>query len=287
MQTEGRRSSSNVEDRRRMSPKGKMALGGGTAAILLIILQLLMGGDSSQILEQVQQMSQPQQGQVADQPTDPQEDKMAEYVSVALADNEDVWNKLFAENGMQYAEPKLVLFRESTESACGYASAATGPFYCPPDQKIYIDLTFFDQLQSRFGAKGGDFAMAYVLAHEVGHHVQNQLGTLDKVHRARQTMSEKEANKVSVSAELQADFYAGVWAHHNQQMKGVLERGDIEEALSAASAVGDDQIQKKTQGYVVPESFTHGTSEERMKWFMLGYESGDLRKGNELFRSRR
>lgn len=287
MQTEGRRSSSNVEDRRRMSPKGKMALGGGTAAILLIILQLLMGGDSSQILEQVQQMSQPQQGQVADQPTDPEEDKMAEYVSVALADNEDVWNKLFAENGMQYAEPKLVLFRESTESACGYASAATGPFYCPPDQKIYIDLSFFDQLQSRFGAKGGDFALAYVLAHEVGHHVQNQLGTLDKVNRARQTMSEKEANKVSVSAELQADFYAGVWAHHNQQMKGVLERGDIEEALSAASAVGDDQIQKKTQGYVVPESFTHGTSEERMKWFMLGYESGDLKKGNELFRSRR
>ena len=276
-----------MEDRRRMSPKGKMALGGGTAAILLIILQLLMGGDSSQILEQVQQMSQPQQGQVADQPTDPEEDKMAEYVSVALADNEDVWNKLFAENGMQYAEPKLVLFRESTESACGYASAATGPFYCPPDQKIYIDLSFFDQLQSRFGAKGGDFALAYVLAHEVGHHVQNQLGTLDKVNRARQTMSEKEANKVSVSAELQADFYAGVWAHHNQQMKGVLERGDIEEALSAASAVGDDQIQKKTQGYVVPESFTHGTSEERMKWFMLGYESGDLKKGNELFRSRR
>jgi hypothetical protein len=269
-----------------MSPKGKMALGGGTAAIILIILQLLMGGDSSQILEQVQQMSQPQ-GQVADQPVDPQEDKMAEYVSVALADNEDVWNKLFAENGMEYVEPKLVLFRESTESACGYASAATGPFYCPPDQKIYIDLSFFDQLQSRFGAKGGDFAMAYVLAHEVGHHVQNLLGTLDKVHRAKQTLGEKEANKVSVSAELQADFYAGVWAHHNQRMKGVLERGDIEEALSAASAVGDDQIQKKTQGYVVPESFTHGTSEERMKWFMLGYESGDLSKGNELFRSRR
>ena len=286
MRTEGRRSSSNVEDRRRMSPKGKIAVGSGAAAILLIILQLLLGGDSSQVLEQVQQMSQPQE-QTADQPTDPAEDKMAEYVSVALADNEDVWNKLFAENGMQYAEPKLVLFRESTESACGFASAATGPFYCPPDQKIYIDLSFFDQLQSRFGAKGGDFALAYVLAHEVGHHVQNQLGTLDKVHRARQTMSEKEANKVSVSAELQADFYAGVWAHHNQQMKGVLERGDIEEALSAASAVGDDQIQKKTQGYVVPETFTHGTSEERMKWFMLGYESGDLRKGNELFRSRR
>lgn len=269
-----------------MSPKGKIAVGSGAAAILLIILQLLLGGDSSQVLEQVQQMSQPQE-QTADQPTDPAEDKMAEYVSVALADNEDVWNKLFAENGMQYAEPKLVLFRESTESACGFASAATGPFYCPPDQKIYIDLSFFDQLQSRFGAKGGDFALAYVLAHEVGHHVQNQLGTLDKVHRARQTMSEKEANKVSVSAELQADFYAGVWAHHNQQMKGVLERGDIEEALSAASAVGDDQIQKKTQGYVVPETFTHGTSEERMKWFMLGYESGDLRKGNELFRPRR
>jgi uncharacterized protein len=278
MQTEGRRESGNVEDRRRMSGGGKVALGGGAIGIIVLLIQLFMGGDPAQLINQAQQQTQQTQGN--DATIDPEEDAMAKFVSVALADNEDVWNKIFTENNMQYQEPKLVLFRGATESACGSASSATGPFYCPADQKVYIDLTFFDELQSRFGAKGGDFAVAYVLAHEVGHHVQNILGTSGKVHEAQERLSKEEGNKLSVALELQADFYAGVWAYHNQKMKNVLEDGDIEEAMSAASAVGDDRIQKQAQGYVVPESFTHGTSEQRMYWFKLGYSTGDLSKGD-------
>jgi predicted metalloprotease len=186
--------------------------------------------------------------------------------------------------GKDYQEPRLVLYRRGTESGCGMANSAVGPFYCPADHKVYMDLTFFDDLKSRFGAKGGDFAIAYVIAHEVGHHVQNLLGTFDQVQQEQQRLSKSQANKLSVSVELQADFYAGVWAHHAQQMKDILEPGDIEEALSAASAVGDDHLQKQSQGYVVPDAFTHGTSEQRMYWFKRGFESGDLKQGNTFAR---
>jgi hypothetical protein len=205
---------------------------------------------------------------------------MARFISVALADNEDVWNQVFTEMGSTYDEPVLVLFRDGTESACGFAATATGPFYCPGDHKVYMDLSFFDELKTRFGAQGGDFAVAYVLAHEVGHHVQTLLGISGKVQEQRKRLPEAEGNKLLVALELQADFLAGVWAHYTQKYKNVLEEGDIEEALSAASAVGDDRIQKKTQGYIVPDSFTHGTSEQRMYWFKKGYTTGDLNQGN-------
>lgn len=272
----GRRESDNVEDRRRMSG-GKIALGGGAVGIIILLINLFMGGDPAQLLNQLQQQ---QTTQGSDAPIDPAEDEMAKFVSVVLADNEDVWTKIFSENNLQYEAPKLVLFRGATESGCGSASSSTGPFYCPADKKVYIDLSFMDELKNRFGAKGGDFALAYVLAHEVGHHVQNLLGTSGKVHEMESQVGETEANKLSVALELQADFYAGVWTHYNEQMNHVLEDGDIEEALSAASAVGDDAIQKKIQGRVVPDAFTHGTSEQRMYWFKLGLQTGDISKGN-------
>lgn len=278
MKWEGRRASGNVEDRRRISG-GKLALGGGAIGIVFLLINLFMGGDTSQLLQQLPQLLSEQQ-QTESSNINPEEDKMAQFISVALADNEDVWHDLFKRNGLQYREPKLVLFRGATQSACGDANAAIGPFYCPADEKVYIDLSFFDELQNRFGAKGGDFAIAYVLAHEVGHHVQHLLGTSDKVHSAQQRLSEKDGNKLSVALELQADFYAGVWAYHNDKTKNVLETGDIEEALSAANAVGDDRLQKQAQGYVVPDAFTHGTSEQRIYWFKRGFETGDLNKGN-------
>ena len=202
---------------------------------------------------------------------------MGKYVATVLADTEDVWHKIFKENGMTYIEPKMVLFRGSVESACGGATSASGPFYCPGDQKIYMDLDFFDELQTRFGAQGGDYAIAYVIAHEVGHHVQTLLGTSGKVRQLQQKLSKEEGNKLSVSLELQADFYAGLWTHYNSKY---LDEGDIEEALSAAHAVGDDAIQKKMQGHVVPDSFTHGTSEQRVKWFGKGFKTGDIQQGD-------
>lgn len=277
MQWQGRRQSGNVEDRRRMSG-GKLAIGGGVIGIIFLLVQLFMRGDSSQLLNQVQQ--QINTGQIQDAAINPEEDQMAQFVSVVLADNEDVWNKIFTNSGLEYKEPKLILFRGSTESGCGSASASIGPFYCPADQSVYMDLAFFDELKNRFGAQGGDFAIAYVVAHEVGHHIQNLLGTSKKVHEQQQALSERDANKLSVALELQADFLAGVWAHHNEKMKSVLEEGDIEEALSAASAVGDDHLQKQTQGYVVPDAFTHGTSEQRIYWFKRGFQSGDITLGN-------
>ena len=270
----GRRQSGNVEDRRGFSG-GKIAIGGGLIGIVYIVINLLMGGDPGNVLNQFQE-----QTQQSSAPTDSAEDEMARFVSVALADNEDVWNAIFTEQGKRYEEPVLVLFRDATESGCGSASSSSGPFYCPADRKIYIDLSFMDELKTRFGAKGGDFALAYVLAHEVGHHVQNLMGTSGKIHEMRSRLSESQANKLSVALELQADFYAGVWAHHNQKLNNVLEEGDIEEALSAASAVGDDAIQKKIQGRVVPDAFTHGTSEQRMYWFTRGYKSGEINDGN-------
>ena len=203
-----------------------------------------------------------------------------EFVKTLMADNEDVWTQIFEENGLTFEAPKLILFSGQVETACGGASSASGPFYCPGDRTIYMDMSFFEELRTKFGAKGGDFAVAYVIAHEFGHHIQTLLGTSGKVHQLQQTKSEKEGNKLSVALELQADFYAGLWTHYNENKNAMLEEGDIEEALSAANAVGDDAIQKKMQGQVVPDSFTHGTSQQRMYWFNRGFESGDIKKGD-------
>lgn len=266
----GRQGSGNVRDRRGMG--GKLALGGGVGGIIVLLLSLLLGNNPLETIN-VGSSSGVRQTTAA-------EDEQAKFVSVVLKDTEDVWNTLFPQVfGAPYQEPTLVLFSETDQSGCGFASAATGPFYCPLDNSVFIDLSFYDQLSNRFGASG-DFAMAYVVAHEVGHHVQNLLGTSSKVHDARQQMNEREGNKLSVALELQADFYAGVWAHHAQQMNNILEPGDIEEALAAANAIGDDRLQKQSQGQVVPDAFTHGTSAQRMYWFKKGFETGDVKQGN-------
>lgn len=274
----GRRQSGNVEDRRGMSG-GKIAAGGGAIGLVILLINMFMGGDSGELLNGLQQQMQQSDTQT-EVPLTEEDKKMGDFVRVVLADTEDVWKKIFAENQMTYVEPKLVLFRGGVQTACGGASSASGPFYCPGDQKVYMDLDFFDELKSRFGAEGGDFAIAYVIAHEVGHHVQTLLGTSAQVRERQQQLSESGANKLSVALELQADFYAGLWTHYNEQMNQILEQGDIEEALSAANAVGDDAIQKKTQGQVVPDSFTHGSSEQRMYWFKKGYTSGDINEGD-------
>lgn len=270
----GRRESSNVDDRR--SSSGGKFFVGGTIGVIILVIKFFMDGDPTQLIQQIDQ----QNTQTTEVVNDSLDNTMAKFVAVVLADNEDVWNKIFAENGLQYEEPKLVLFRGATESGCGNASSSIGPFYCPADKKVYIDLSFMDELKTRFGAQGGDFALAYVIGHEVGHHVQNLLGTSAKTEELQAKSNQTKANKLSVALELQADFYAGVWTYHNQQMKNILEQGDIEEALSAASAVGDDAIQQKTQGTIVPDAFTHGSSTERMYWFKRGYQTGDIRKGN-------
>jgi uncharacterized protein len=270
----GRRQSGNVEDRRGFSGGGLVA-GGGIIGVIVLLIQLFMGGDPEQLVN-----NENRQGANQTAPLSKEEEEMGDFVRVVLADNEDVWHKLFSQMNRTYEEPKLVLFTRGTESGCGMANSAVGPFYCPSDHKVYIDLSFFGELKNRFGAKGGDFAIAYVIAHEIGHHVQNLLGTFDDVQREQQNLSKAEGNRLSVSVELQADFYAGIWAHHAQKMKDILEPGDIEEALSAASAVGDDHLQMQSQGYVVPDAFTHGTSEQRVYWFKLGFETGDLRKGD-------
>ena len=276
MKWQGRRSSGNLEDRRGVSGK-QVAVGGGIIGVIVLIINMFMGGDNSAIINDINSSMQP-----GEQTTElsARDKEMGAMVDAILVDTEDVWNKIFRENGMTYQEPNLVLFRDGVQTACGGASSASGPFYCPADQKVYMDLAFFEELQTRFGAKGGDFAIAYVIAHEIGHHVQTLLGTSEKVRQMQQDMSEAEANKLSVALELQADFYAGVWTHYNQEMKDFLEEGDIEEALSAANAVGDDAIQKRAQGYVIPDSFTHGTSEQRMYWFKKGFETGDINQGN-------
>ena len=270
----GRRESSNVDDRR--SSSGGKFFVGGTIGVIILVIKFFMDGDPTQLIQQIDQ----QNSQTTEVVNDSLDNTMAKFVAVVLADNEDVWNKIFTENGLQYEEPKLVLFRGATESGCGNASSSIGPFYCPADKKVYIDLSFMDELKTRFGAQGGDFALAYVIGHEVGHHVQNLLGTSAKTEELQAQSNQTKANKLSVALELQADFYAGVWTYHNQQMKNILEQGDIEEALSAASAVGDDAIQQKTQGTIVPDAFTHGSSTERMYWFKRGYQTGDIRKGN-------
>jgi predicted metalloprotease len=271
----GRRGSGNIDDRRGMSGGG-MAIGGGT--IILVILGLLFGGDPQSILDQVSQNQPVQEGKVGS----PQDDA-GKFADVVLADTDELWTEVFRENGKQYERPTMVLFDDLVASACGSASSATGPFYCPSDRQIYLDLSFQAELKNRFGA-GGDFPMAYVIAHEVGHHVQNLLGVSENVQRLRSSLSEAEYNQLSVKLELQADFYAGIYANYiaklQQNGESVLEPGDIEEALTAASAIGDDRLQQQSQGRVVPDSFTHGTSEQRMKWFKKGYESGDIKQGD-------
>ncbi len=276
---QGRRESGNVEDRRGFGGGGMVA-GGGIGAVIIGILYFLLGGNPSDIPTQ---QLRPNQTQSA--PRSAAEEKLASFTRVVLADTEDVWGQLFQASGENYAQPTLVMFTQQTQSGCGFSSAATGPFYCPADQKIYIDLSFFDDLQNRFNAPG-EFAMAYVIAHEVGHHIQNLMGTFDNVEQQRRSLSEKEYNRVSVKMELQADFYAGVWAHHAQKMKQILESGDIEAALNAANAIGDDRLQQQSQGYVVPDAFTHGSSEQRMYWFKKGFETGDLRQGNTFVSER-
>jgi hypothetical protein len=276
MKWQGRRQSDNVEDRRG-GAGGKIALGGGLGTIAIVVIMLLLGGDPSQVMQQVlPSQTETSSGEV--QETE-QEKELADFVKVVLADTEDVWGKLFSENGSTYRAPKLVLFRNSVESGCGNASSSMGPFYCSADEKAYIDLSFYEDMKNRFGAPG-DFAMAYVIAHEIGHHVQNLMGISDKVHAQRSRLSETEFNKLSVKMELQADFFAGVWAHHAQKMSDILENGDIEEALNAANAIGDDRLQKQAQGYIVPDAFTHGTSEQRMFWFKKGFQTGDLQQGD-------
>ena len=272
MQWRGRKGSGNIDDRR---GRGGMAVGGGLVGVIIVVVAMLLGKDPAELMNVIP-------GGIVQEQTGnntPPTDEAAQFVSVVLADTEEVWSKLFTGMGREYQEPTLVLFSDQTQSGCGFASAATGPFYCPADEDVYIDLSFYNELKERFGAPG-DFAQAYVIAHEVGHHVQNLLGTSDRIDQMRGKISERDYNKLSVKLELQADFYAGVWAHHAQKMNQILEPGDIEEALNAANAIGDDRLQQQAQGRVVPDAFTHGTSEQRMRWFKKGFETGDIRQGD-------
>lgn len=287
MEWRGRRQSRNIEDRRgagggnpfgrggmRLPSRGiRVGRGGGGGIIFLIIAAVILwmlGINPMQLLEGTTTSSPGGSGQVTTQ----RNDEMKQFVATVLAETEDVWNGIMQSQGRDYPEPTLVLFSGGVRSACGTASSASGPFYCPGDRKVYIDLGFYDELASRFGASG-DFAQAYVLAHEVGHHVQNLIGVLPKFNQMRQQMSEVEANRMSVRVELQADCFAGIWGHFTAQ-KGLLEQGDLQEALNAARQIGDDTLQKRTQGYVVPDAFNHGTSEQRMTWFKRGFDSGKL-----------
>jgi predicted metalloprotease len=273
--SEGRRSGNVIDARGR---SGLPIAGGGIGLAVLALVVYLMGGDPSVVLN-----TQPQPGETTGAPAGPgapgapgapAQDQMAQFVSVVLADTEDTWNELFRQRfGKDYEEPQLVLFTGAVQSACGFAQAAMGPFYCPNDHRVYIDLAFYREMKDRFGAPG-DFAQAYVIAHEVGHHVQNLLGLSDKVHNAQLRSDKATANALSVRLELQADCLAGVWGHHAQRARNVLEPGDLDEALNAASAIGDDKMQKATRGYVVPESFTHGSSAQRQQWFRRGFETG-------------
>jgi predicted metalloprotease len=275
MKWQGREGSDNVEDRRGISGK-HVAIGGGVGTIVIAIIILLLGGDPSQLLNTrgTQVTTGTEQVQ-----TTAEEDSLARFVSVVLKDTETIWGKIFEASGKTYTQPKLVLFRDQIHSACGYASTASGPFYCPGDEKVYIDLSFCQELRTKFGAYG-DFAIAYVIAHEVGHHVQDQLGILEKYNGQMSRSNETTANKLSVRIELQADFFAGMWAHYAESMLNTVEAGDIEEALNAAAAVGDDNLEMRYQGRIIPDSFTHGTSAQRKKWFKKGYDTGDFEQGN-------
>ena len=281
MKWQGRRQSDNMEDRRGMSTGGKSLVGGGIIGIIILLVNIFGGENAQMITPVLEQFNNQSQSATTEQrDLTPSEIEEGKFVKTILADNEDVWNKIFQENNLPFEPAKIVLFSGQVETACGGASSASGPFYCPGDQKIYMDMSFFEELRTKFGAKGGDFAIAYVIGHEYGHHIQNLLGTSTKMRQLQQGKSEAEANKLSVALELQADFYAGLWTNYNEKINAMLEPGDIEEALSAAQAVGDDAIKKKIQGQVVPDSFTHGTSEQRMYWFQKGLQSGDIKQGN-------
>ncbi|MHC1705977.1 MAG: neutral zinc metallopeptidase [Bacteroidales bacterium] len=277
MRWQNQRRSENVEDRRKLGKP--LALAGGGMAVIVAVIMMILGKDPTSVLQIMQEGGQTGSEVVQ---TSPHEDSLAEMTSAVLASTEDVWQSIFQKNGMDYTKPKLVLFTGSVQSACGFAQAAMGPFYCSGDSKVYLDLSFFDELGSKLGASG-DFAQAYVIAHEVGHHIQNLLGTMDEVHTQQDRVSEKARNELSVRLELQADFYAGIWAHYADKTMRMLETGDLEEALNAASQIGDDRLQKQSQGYVVPDSFTHGTSAQRLKWFLKGYKSGDAGEARLLF----
>jgi hypothetical protein len=253
-----------------------VAIGGGSGCFLLVLalVYLMLGGDPLQLIEEMPMESVPSASTTYGPPP-PGQEELADFVSVVLADTEDTWAPIFAANGLQYEEPRLVLYTDQVVSACGMAGAAMGPFYCPADHKLYVDLSFYDELQRRFRAPG-DFAQAYVIAHEVGHHVQNLLGINQEVQALQQRVSRAEANELSVRLELQADCLAGVWGFHTQQARNMLEAGDLEEALNAAAAIGDDRIQRETMGRVMPDSFTHGSSAQRVKWFRVGFESGNM-----------
>ncbi len=273
----GRRSA-NVEDRRGMSGRGMIGIGGG-GLVVLALIALLTGTDPRELIEGLAptgEMAGPSGSAVEFSAA---EQELADFSSVVLADTEDTWRVLFERMGETYREPTLVLYSGAVQSACGFAQAAVGPFYCAGDEKVYLDLGFFEDLRSQYEAPG-DFAQAYVIAHEIGHHVQRLLGIMDQVNSVRSRASEEEANDLSVRLELQADFLAGVWAHHAQESRQVLEQGDIEEALRAASQIGDDRLQMEAQGYVVPDAFTHGTSEQRARWFLRGYQTGDVSQGD-------
>lgn len=274
MRWEPGRRSDNIEDRRGMRIPGGIA-GGGIGVVVIALIAMFFGVDPRLVLEGAGQLGGSQPSQQA-APPDPAQDKLKDFVSVVLADTEDTWSEIFRRGNSQYAAPRLVLFTGAVQSACGRAGAAVGPFYCPGDQKVYIDLDFYRMLEQRFGAPG-DFAQAYVIAHEIGHHVQNLIGISEKVHAASQRGSQERANQLSVRQELQADCFAGIWAHYANRSRQLLEAGDIEEGLNAAAAIGDDRLQQQGQGYVAPESFTHGSSEQRMRWFKRGLDTGDLK----------
>ncbi|MFN9371981.1 MAG: neutral zinc metallopeptidase [Planctomycetaceae bacterium] len=276
MRLENQRASENIEDRRGLKA-GPVLVGGGLSALFLALLVSFLGGDPQKVLQQQgQQGGRGGRGAETQQELTAEEVRMGEFVKRILGSTEDVWTELFPkEIGKRYKEPTLVMFSGQTKSACGFANAAVGPFYCPADQKVYIDLAFYDELKNKFRAPG-DFAQAYVIAHEIGHHVQNQLGLTDKVHSRQGRVSKEEFNQLSVRLELQADYLAGVWAHHAQKTKGILEPGDLKEGLVAATAIGDDRLQMQAQGYVVPDSFTHGTSEQRLRWFAKGLKAGTI-----------
>src|SRR4051812_12614169 len=271
---QGQRESENVDDARG-SGGGRLVMGGGIGTVILVVLYLVLGGDPQALINS-QQAQLPQSAQVD---TQAPRDDASKFVAVVLADTEDAWNEVFRQMGRTYQEPRLVLFTDVIQSGCGFASGATGPFYCPQDRRVYIDLGFFRQLQERLGA-GGDFAEAYVIAHEVGHHVQKLLGITDRVDGARRRAIEAESNRLSVRLELQADFLAGIWARYADRVNHVVEAGDIEEVMRAASAVGDDRLQRRSRGYVLPDSFTHASSKQRVRWFRRGYETGDLSQGD-------
>ena len=279
MRWKDERRSENVEDQRNIRP-ATLAVGGGIGTLILVLVAVLFGADPRQMLALLQRNQQPGPDQKVNRPVDPVEEERVDFVKAVLGSTEDTWTELFRAAGKQYREPKLRLFTDGVETeGCGMASSAVGPFYCPGDERVYLDLGFFKEMKERFHAPG-DFAQAYVIAHEVGHHVQNLLGISDKVRELQARSSKEEANAISVRLELQADFFAGVWAHHAQQARQILERGDVESALNAANSIGDDTLQKQAQGYVVPDSFTHGTSKQRIRWFTLGLKTGDINQGD-------